>query len=160
MGHSASGSLAQLRNIGGSALSKPSVCIFCDQVGKSKEHVLPHHWKETFPFSVGHSLRRRNLDGTITEKIRHNQFTSLDEVIRTVCQPCNSGWMNDMDSNQRTLIYELATGGAEIIRADAIEGISYLGDEGFTGANRSRRREERTCPPFSFPPILCREEAS
>jgi hypothetical protein len=87
------------------------ICIFCGRSDSkmSKEHVLPHHWKKTFPSTVGKTQLRRRWDAEPESK-DVNQVTPYDAKVSRVCVTCNGGWMRLMDESIKPLIHELALG--------------------------------------------------
>jgi hypothetical protein len=101
--------------------NKPA-CIFCDQTAarSSAEHVLPHHWKKTFPSGAeGHTRMNTDWDGFTGQKEK-KQVTPYDLKVSRVCTDCNSGWMREMDEAIKLTVFDLAWGNAQLIPADKV----------------------------------------
>ena len=101
-------------------IARPA-CMFCGstEAKTSKEHVLPQHWKETFPGSTGRLLRRRVLG--VPQERRVNHVTPYDQKVPQVCEECNRGWMRLMDEAVKPLVYDLSWGKTRVIPAESVD---------------------------------------
>lgn len=69
------------------------VCIFCGGAPCNKEHVIRRAWRARFP-DVGWGSRVQELGGQ--KRVIPEHF--FDLTVRRVCEDCNSGWMNALDT--------------------------------------------------------------
>lgn len=65
------------------------LCLFCDNNAGSREHLWPK-W-----------IIARGHYGPLRHQIRKNEAIIIrpELTIRTVCQPCNNGWMSKLESD-------------------------------------------------------------
>lgn len=86
-------------------------CIFCGSTTNrsTDEHVLPKHWKATFPPADGMGGRVLSGSGVKEYRLRFDR-TPYDAKVPHVCDVCNSGWLREMDTEVKPLIYDLAWG--------------------------------------------------
>lgn len=84
-------------------------CIFCGADGVSKEHFWPQWMHPLLPagekFTVGFD---RFKDGEWeSERLREMQGPPMNKTIQCVCEPCNNGWMSEMEKEVRPVLERL-----------------------------------------------------
>jgi hypothetical protein len=93
-------------------MEKPQrLCIFCQGLGLSKEHI----WSEWTRDLIGQSAAsgHRNITKFAANGRVHQRRTNggLDTAkLRVVCKTCNNGWMSGLDSNVKVFGSALLTG--------------------------------------------------
>lgn len=88
-------------------------CIFCGQAGKvSREHMVPY-WMQSPAASGNNSLYIRESGGPDHPQWRdERRGRARDLVAKAPCKACNSGWMNDLDTDLEVLGRQLMNGKA------------------------------------------------
>jgi hypothetical protein len=93
-------------------LKKPQrLCIFCQGIGLSKEHI----WSEWTRDLIGHSSasRHRNItkfaaNGRVDQRRTNGGLDTAKLLV--VCRTCNSGWMGGLDNAVKAFGNALLTG--------------------------------------------------
>ena len=121
-------------------------CIFCNlnTSPTSDEHVLPHHWKKTFPAATeGQVQVGRNRDGSDRDPVEKKQVTPYDLKVKRVCESCNNGWMREMDEAAKDLIFDLSWGENECVTGDQAEQLAtWCTKVALVRTHRERGREQ------------------
>lgn len=102
-------------------------CLFCNQTtaSTSKEHVLPHSWKKTFPSGDGGLVQiGRDRDGRERAPKEKKQVSPYDLQVKRVCRDCNGGWMREMDEAAKDMIFDLAWGKVDHLGSSQVEQLS------------------------------------
>jgi hypothetical protein len=93
-------------------------CVFCGGVGLTREHVIPRWLTKVLP----EQERWRGQDQAIVHLPQGAQPSTLvlphrempepfnQATVRSVCETCNSGWMNQLEETCRTTITALVGG--------------------------------------------------
>jgi hypothetical protein len=81
-------------------------CAFCLRPAKlSNEHIASRWMDELFP---GENIHHRESRGERTEWTTHDE---IDWKARVVCEPCNNGWMSEIESKRaKPVLTPLITG--------------------------------------------------
>lgn len=74
-------------------------CLFCGRTDRrSREHVLRNKFNRTFPAH----LRLTEISNMVVtgEETRRSSMpiSQFDVTVRQVCEPCNNGWLNDLEN--------------------------------------------------------------
>lgn len=93
-------------------------CIFCGEPGKiSKEHIFGLWLKELFPRgehtthkSVYTAWLNESGSHTPAEKRGRHQGHVGSKSLKVVCQPCNDGWLSQLETRVRPTLTPLITG--------------------------------------------------
>jgi hypothetical protein len=88
-------------------------CVFCGGTPATKEHIFPFWLREAV--GGGGNATHLRLDGRehgpeIGDPLAYDhkrEAPEADVAVRTVCAPCNNGWMNDLDHEVEPLIVPL-----------------------------------------------------
>ncbi|MFF0496437.1 hypothetical protein ACFYU5_08545 [Nocardia aobensis] len=102
-------------------------CLFCKKVGNSsREHVLRQRMGDLLGLRKGpHAQLRRWVDGDgPQEYARAAQNSMYDWRIKSVCKPCNEGWMDQLDRAVEATVLDLAEGLTTQITAEQVESIT------------------------------------
>ena len=93
-----------------------SRCIFCEQLGVTKEHIWSQ-WmhpilgispdEEAVEFFKVHASKADYL-GTL--RVRNRQGSTATKTVRAVCRDCNHGWMNGLEQEARPVLEALLLG--------------------------------------------------
>lgn len=93
------------------------VCVFCGGSPVTREHVYPQ-WLETvlpdqerFRGQITMTEVAAGLEDHTRDRVQREmgqRFT--DTTVRRVCEPCNGGWMNDLEMEVRPVLEKLIAG--------------------------------------------------
>lgn len=93
-----------------------AMCGFCGSAGVSKEHL----WAGWLAATVLES-RAPDGDKTFQAQIERGGETKtfpnrdLELTVKMPCEPCNNGWMSDLENDVRAFLSGMAFGGAKTI---------------------------------------------
>jgi hypothetical protein len=100
-----------------SSKQRRSVCIYCGKRADSEEHIIATRFVEVLakdprglplPIRLEVTLPDRSKRRIGGKKTKRGHYTV--EYTSRVCQPCNSGWMNDIDSAAFPYLTEMIQG--------------------------------------------------
>ena len=82
-------------------------CLFCDSTALTREHVWPDWIVRIFdkhvPKTMWSATHYNKPDGTKAEW----NSRSLTFKTRVVCEPCNGGWMSDVETHCKSIVHPL-----------------------------------------------------
>jgi hypothetical protein len=100
-------------------------CVFCGETPATKEHIFPFWLREAVGGrgAVTHlRLEGRERGPAVGDPLTHDHkwaAPEADVAVRTVCAPCNNGWMNDLDRDVEPTIVPLIRNRPQPISDDA-----------------------------------------
>ncbi|WP_280470622.1 hypothetical protein [Nocardia farcinica] len=105
-------------------MNAPKKCDFCGrsapEVRLTREHVLAQSLREAFVDSREHSYERAWLEqGELRSASSARPLNLLDVVSRRLCQPCNNGWMSELEAAAKPILLRLITGERSLTTKDA-----------------------------------------
>ncbi|WP_329405457.1 hypothetical protein OG563_26715 [Nocardia vinacea] len=100
-------------------------CLFCQTTdNSSREHVLRKEMGNLLGLRKGWTHTRwqslPDADG-MQESSWQLQNSMYDWQVKTVCNPCNNGWMNEIDQAVESILFDLAEGRTVQITAEQAE---------------------------------------
>lgn len=91
-------------------------CAFCGGTGeRSGEHLIREAWEGLWP-TADSIFRRKRVSGEISE--HHIPKSPFDYPVNEVCQPCNGGWMNAIDTAAQPVLVRLANHRSRTLQGD------------------------------------------
>lgn len=95
-------------------------CVFCASVGPmSREHVFPRWLSDLLPEfdeAAGFDYERRLVTHR-DELAHHRSGPLLDVVTRDVCEVCNNGWLENLETEARPVLTPMIRGTARVLSA-------------------------------------------
>lgn len=132
----------------------PKKCLFCPRTADSKEHV----WSDWILEDLKPAEPIRVKIGKHTEVYKDDPAV----LVNCVCQPCNNGWMSDLENESKPFIYPMLHGSGITLSPAAQKLLTrwaVLKTMVIDSINRKRTpfytSEERTGfkPPLAFLPV-------
>lgn len=80
-------------------MTRDRKCLFCENKADTKEHVWP-----VWILTLLRNNRRSDLHGRIGKRPFKFSGPAPDLEIKCVCDPCNSGWMSTLETQNRPII--------------------------------------------------------
>ncbi len=144
------------------SMSKPQGrCIFCGDVGVTKEHLFSDWLRELFPRAEAdtHTIGRRDYVHQSEFELDVRQGHAGTRHVRKVCRACNGGWISGIDNAAKKAIVPLirrepilVDQGIQRVIATWFAKISMVGDmlnpekSVVTEGDRRRFKEHRLPP--------------
>lgn len=93
-------------------------CLFCDSTELTLEHVWPRWISRLFHPKPVKGQYRIETESTLHAPIRRSAKL-LDQTAKVVCEPCNTGWMHELEECAKPILTPLilARGGARDLDA-------------------------------------------
>lgn len=88
-------------------------CMFCDQTGRSKEHLWPKWAHHLLPGSDRTSFVTFNKQGAeeyTVDKVVDFSKSILETVIKRPCEACNNGWMSVIEAMAQPIVEPMTRG--------------------------------------------------
>ena len=86
------------------APNSPVGCIFCGERSPlSNEHVFRDTLRKHFRSQTGLDL----FSESAPDRTGHLPISMFDRKVKAVCEPCNRGWLNDLDAELEDLLVSL-----------------------------------------------------
>jgi hypothetical protein len=82
--------------------------VFCGRKPFSEEHVWPEWLIKELPDAI--DVRGRMTDHTTGRTIEFPSGTKVNKTIRRTCNPCNTGWMADLESETKWIVAPMLRG--------------------------------------------------
>jgi len=104
-------------------------CIFCGQLGLSKEHIWSQWMHPILGIRPGEEAvqimqsQTRSIS-SITRNVRTRQGSTATTTVRAVCKTCNNGWMNRIEQETRPFLEPLILGQAADLLPTAREQVA------------------------------------
>jgi hypothetical protein len=95
-----------------------TTCIFCGSTGPmSREHVFAKRLRKLFPEegAVGHFRSFEDLTGGQRSEEDRWDGTPFSFTVRDVCEACNNGWMNDLETEVAPVLDGMIRGEARTL---------------------------------------------
>jgi hypothetical protein len=96
----------------------PKRCVFCERPGKTIEHLFSGAWlQRVMPSEGPYSYNLRKYDNGAFESASFTK--SKPEIsVRGLCEHCNNGWSQQLDSALEPLLTTLLRGQRRVLRDD------------------------------------------
>lgn len=91
-------------------------CAFCGGSELSNEHVIPQWLGALMPHR---EIRQITIPDNLTPQARGTHDTADNMVTGRVCESCNSGWMNEIETAARPYIEPMALGRGVVVPREA-----------------------------------------
>jgi len=90
-------------------VADPETCVFCGGVPLTSEHLLGDWMNRRIPFAD----MQQHLLGNFSGDFQTYASDQHDQLVPCVCQPCNGGWMSNLETRSAPFLTEVALGTSE-----------------------------------------------
>ena len=120
----------------------PGRCIFCENMGVTKEHLFSDWLRQFFQRSNDdtHIFGKIHWKPAPLLNIKEKQGHSGSRFVRKVCRKCNSEWISQIDSNAKKIAPELIQGRDILVTPEMqqrlalwLAKIAIVGDSSYAG---------------------------
>jgi len=125
-----------------------SECAFCSNTADSKEHIWSDWFNRVLPHVDGYHFRQGIRDGTV----RMFDAGNLNVKLPVVCQPCNNGWMSELeDKHAKPAMQRLITSNnGTIVPPQQLKSIANFAFKSSVIADHAALQELNNDPFFTF----------
>ncbi|HET7508681.1 MAG TPA: hypothetical protein VFJ65_00390 [Solirubrobacterales bacterium] len=88
-------------------------CVFCGREGlkMSNEHLWPAWVRKLLPSSLAEQNVNYTMDDSHLGRVRQINLRLFDLTVKDVCEPCNTGWMHEIEDAMKACTQHLLLGG-------------------------------------------------